>query len=255
MPWLTSNDSIKRYNEALQRATSDDEAFNFFRRADGIREIVEGIPACAGQGYYNKLRTSLGDTSLTELWNLIVENDRYGSPETIRLDPHGFAASTTMRYAWNVVDMKINNVVLDDVNIVEIGGGYGGLCRMIHTFHKPKSYTIIDLPNALALAKRYLKCYDIHPRMLSCETYDEEPIDTLISNYALTELTRATQITYINKLLKRSKYGYITYNSQPRNMWNQFSLNEIRKFTPGISQVYEENIRRSECQVLTWKPQ
>ncbi len=254
MNWLTSKESIKQYQEAVKNSASNDKIFEYFRREPGIREIVEGIPSSVGHAYYEKLRTKLGDEELALMWERIIENDRYGNPELVELMPHGCAASTTMRYAWNVIDMNIHGIVLDDVDIVEVGGGYGGLCRMIYAFHKPKSYTIIDLPEALNLASRYLKCYDIDARMVSCYAYNEELIDTFISNYALTELTKSVQNEYVNKLLKRSRYGYITYNSQPRNVTNQYTFDNFIAMAPGKTETYNENVKRSECQILVWKP-
>jgi len=253
MSWLTSEESIQRYNEALRAAAEDDDAFEYFRRAPGIREIVEGVPTCVGRGYHDKLLAKLGEEALEFEWDKITENDKHGNPELLEVRVHRHAASTTMRYAWNVVDMDSRGVALSGVDIVEVGGGYGGLCRMIHAYHKPRSYTIIDLPEALALAERYLKCYGIETRMVSCDAYDEEPIDTFISNYALTELTKDVQDGYANKLLKRSKFGYVTYNSQPRNASNQYSLTDLKTMAPGISETYEENVKRSECQVLVWR--
>jgi hypothetical protein len=252
--WLTSEESIQRYNEAMRRASSDAEAFEFFRRAPGIREIVEGVPTCVGRGYHEKLRSKLGDEALALVWERITENDAHGNPERLQLEPQGYAASTTMRYAWNVVDMDAHGVVLEGSDIVEVGGGYGGLCRMIHAFHKPKSYTIVDLPEALALADRYLKCYGIDARMVSCDTYGEEPIDTFISNYALTELTKDVQDGYVNKLMTRAVCGYVTFNSQPRNASHQYSLDELEFMVPGGTVIEAENIKRSECQVLIWRP-
>jgi hypothetical protein len=251
---LTSDESIQRYHDALRRAASDDEAFKSFRRAPGIREIVEGVPTCVGHGYHEKLRAKLGDEALALKWERIVDNDCYGNPERVELAPHGYAASTTMRYAWNVTDMENRGILLSSADIVEVGGGYGGLCRMIHEFHKPNSYTIVDIPEALALADRYLKHYGIHARMVPCDAYGLEPIDTFISNYALTELTKDLQDGYANKLLKRAVYGYVTYNSQPRNASNQYSLSDLKTMAPGRSETYEENVKRSECQVLTWRP-
>jgi len=159
-----------------------------------------------------------------------------------------------MRYLWNVVDMERHGVVLDEANIVEVGGGYGGLCRMIHEFHKPRSYTIIDLPEALTLTERYLKCYEIEARMISCEAYGEEPVDTFISNYALTELSKDVQNDYVNKIMTHAVYGYVTFNSQPRNASMQWSLKDLSRMVPGKCVIENENVKKSECQVLIWRP-
>lgn len=252
--WLTSNEKISRYNDALKRGVTDDATFKRFRRETGVREIIEGLPDVVGHGYHAKLISQVGDEFIRTNWNRIVRNDAVGDPMLVELPPHGKAASTTMRYAWNVVDMDKHGVKLEDVDIVEVGGGYGGLCRMIHEFHKPRSYTIVDLPEALALAKRYLAEFNIKPTLVSCYEYMQRPIDTFISNYALTELTKDVQGGYVNKLMTHAVCGYVTYNSQPHNAGNQWSLNELRHMVPGGSVIEEENVKKSECKVLIWTP-
>ncbi len=253
MSWLTNKDSITRYTEALRHATTDDETFKKFRREAGVREIVEGVPDVVGRGYHDKITKLVGVDELNRMWERVTKNDKVGDPALVELTPHGRAASTTMRYLWNVLDMQQHGVKLDDACVVEIGGGYGGLCRMIHEFHKPISYTIIDLPEATALAKRYLAMYDIEPTFVSCHDYKQRrPIDTFISNYALTELSKDTQHEYVNHLMKYASYGYVTFNSQPRDAANQYSLSELQKFVPGTSIVEDENVKKSECKVLIW---
>ena len=42
---------------------------------------------------------------------------------------------------------------LDDLDIIEIGGGYGGQCFVTSVVHSPKSYTLVDLEPCLALQK------------------------------------------------------------------------------------------------------
>ena len=254
MSWLTSEDSIARYKDALYLATTKDDAFAQFRRLAGLREIVEGVPDVVGRGYHEKLCAQIGHDALEVEWERITKNDKYGNPTLVELAPHGHAASTTMRYAWNVTDMDRHGVVLDEADIVEVGGGYGGLCRMIHEYYKPRSYTIVDLPEALALAKRYLAEFGIQPTLVSCYEYDQRPIDTFISNYALTELSKDVQDKYVNQLMTHAVCGYVTYNSQPRNSGNQWSLYDLGRMVPGKPVVEDENVKKSECKVLIWTP-
>lgn len=256
MSWLTSEESIQRYNEALHKAATEDEAFKSFRRAPGVREIVEGVPDVVGKGYFAKLVDELSLDTLITMWERATKNDLYGDPQLVEFNEHHKAASTTMRYLWNVVDMEKRGIKMDHAHIVEIGGGYGGLCRMICEFHDPVSYTIVDLPEALTLAERYLSCFDLHINYVSCFEYEyhDDPITTFISNYALTELTKDIQHGYVNKFMRSAPYGYVTYNSQPRNASNQYSLADLKTMAPGMSETYNENVKRSECQVLIWRP-
>lgn len=256
MTWLTSEESIARYKDALHLATTKDDAFAQFRRLAGLREIVEGVPDVVGRGYHAKLCAQLGHDDLGSEWARITKNDSVGNPTLVELAPHGHAASTTMRYAWNVADMDRHGVVLDDADIVEVGGGYGGLCRMIHEYHKPRSYTIVDLPEACALAMRYLKEFDIRPFFKSASGFSTRELkaQTFISNYALTELTKDVQDGYIKGLMDCAPYGYVTYNSQPRNVGQQHSLDDLKSFVAGNAVVEDENVKKSECKVLIWTP-
>lgn len=257
MSWLTSEESIKRYNESLVRAATNDDSFRRFRREAGVREIVEGVPDVVGRGYHTKLCTQLGHDALGVEWERIIKNDKVGEPVLVELAPHGHAASTTMRYAWNVVDMDRHGVKLGEgAHIVEIGGGYGGLCRMICEYHEPNSYTIVDLPEALALAERYLDQFNIRANYVSCFEYEhhEDPVTTLISNYALTEFSKDVQRGYVEKFMKKAAHGYVTYNSQPRNAGQQYSLDEFRSFVQGNAIIEDENVKKSECKVLIWTP-
>ena len=252
MSWLTSEASIQRYIDALRRATQDDSQFSCFRRAPGVREIVEGIPDVVGHGYYQKLIEHLGEAELANVWQSMVRNDSVGDPSKVRFTL-GEAASTTMRYAWNVFHMRKNDVVLDEADIYEVGGGYGGLCRMVHQFSKPKSYTIVDIPEALELAKKYLNFFGIVANFVSCEEVREVDACTFISNYALTELTRDQQKVYVDNLIKKSRSGYITHNSQPRNENQQYTLKDLVSHVTGTVTVEPENIKKSECTVLIWR--
>lgn len=255
MTWLTSSDSIARYRDALRRAAADDVVFASFRIESGVREIIEGIPDAAGADYHAKLRQHNSEL-LTGRWAEILENDRVGSPRLMYVS-EGAVAPTTMRYAWNVCDMETRGVALDGADVVEVGGGYGGLCRMIHAFHKPRSYSIVDLPEALALAKRYLDCYGISFEAVPDNSLpDVALIDTFISNYALTELTRDVQDVYVDRLMSRAPHGYVTYNSQPHNAAEQFSLDQLAASVLGTStkEIVDENVKHSECRVLIWVP-
>lgn len=250
MTWYTFQESADRYREACQRAARDDDAFAAFRQDPGVRSIVEGLPDVAGQGYLAKLEPT---ALFQESWHEIARNDLFGSPLTIATS-QGPLAATSLRYAWNVCDMRQHGVELTAADVVEVGGGYGGLCRMIHAFEAPRSYTIVDLPEALELAGRYLAEYGIRPRLVSCLEYGEEPIGTFVSNYALTELSKDVQHEYADRLMKRATHGYVTFNSQSRYADDQYSLLDLRDMVPGRAELHDENVRRSECRVLTWRP-
>lgn len=257
MTWLINEKSIAKFKEALKKTANDENAFASFRGESGIREIVEGIPDVTGYGYYRKIVDKISQDELALIWDRATRNDAYGNPNVVQFTV-GKAASTTMRYLWNIIDMNANNVMLDDADIVEVGGGYGGLCRMVHEFHKPKSYTIIDIPEAYKLAEKYLAKYDVYPKFVSAEDaakFNDISVDTFVSNYALTELSRDQQREYVDGIMARASCGYITYNSQSSESRRQYSLEELKKVARGISSIHDENVKKSECRVLIWAKQ
>ena len=102
-----------------------------------------------------------------------------------------FISPNTLRYVKVLADLHECFGKLDDFNIVEIGGGYGGQCKVINDFAKVRSYTIIDLPEVKQLAKRWFERFGMNDIIfrdhndLSIIKYD-----LCISNYAFTEFDR-----------------------------------------------------------------
>jgi hypothetical protein len=108
------------------------------------------------------------------------------------------------------------------VDIIEIGGGYGGLCFFIHNLSKLfnikiKSYTIFDLKEVSILQKRYVKLHGI-----DINTYHIDDIWTLnsnsylISNYAFSEIPNELQKQYTERILnKYISYGFLIWNFIP----------------------------------------
>jgi putative sugar O-methyltransferase len=103
----------------------------------------------------------------------------------------------------------------DNKHIIEIGVGYGGQCKLIMDQWTPASYTLVDLPEVLALSQRYLK--DSNYSNVYYLTQDQLPIDKeydlVISNYAFSECERSIQMGYVNDVMKKSESGYITFNT------------------------------------------
>jgi len=106
--------------------------------------------------------------------------------------------------------LHLENIVkhfgpLDGMRICEIGGGYGGQAKAILDEYKPVWYHIIDLPEVCELQKRY------EPRVSTFTEPTYQDYDLVISNYALSEIP--DNKLYIDEVLRRSKHGYITCNT------------------------------------------
>mmetsp|Transcript_46598 Transcript_46598/g.109619 ORF Transcript_46598/g.109619 Transcript_46598/m.109619 type:complete len:184 (+) Transcript_46598:947-1498(+) len=145
------------------------------------------------------------------------------------------------------------------MDILELGGGFGGQAKIVSDVFVVSSYTIVDIPEALTLASKFL---DAHPIAKAVSTlvahapgYRDLPpqcddqgcgdtsnatswgsladdgwvlpvYDLCVSNFAWDEMNLATQELYWHRLLRRCERGYITDNAMNRVHGGQLTLDE-----------------------------
>lgn len=227
-------------------ATADrDDLFVDFRRQHTFYDMYEHASYEQGLVYLEEIR------KVPEVFNNIdrfLKNDQVGQPRVYMYeDIDRSVAPTTLRYIKVLADLVTHFGSLDDMNIVEVGGGYGGQCRIIHEMFRVKSYTLVDLPEVIPLAQKYLKQFDI------VISGNNGPYDLFISNYAFTEVIRAYQDVYVQNFVKRSLRGYVTCNFYP---WNEtdgmLTFGELVDMVPD-SKVHEEKpLTAKDNFILTW---
>ena len=76
------------------------------------------------------------------------------------------------------------------------------LCKVMSSFIKFDQYLLLDLEECNLLSRRYLSIFNLPTLSHRAEEIDEidENFDLLISNYALSECDRETQMMYIEKV-------------------------------------------------------
>jgi putative sugar O-methyltransferase len=181
-----------------------------------------------GQAYYDKL-TLHARGWVTDNWDEICKNDLYGDPVRLHFD-HALSPvnSCTMRYVWNAWE-TVTNLRIEGRRVVEIGGGYGGLARLICQFGKPSEYTIVDLPEALALSEMYLRRYELSTKLAFLRPDEAMSGDVFIANYSLAEFGRNVQMHYLDAVVSKSDSGYFTHNV-PLPQGNQMSRTEFERY-------------------------
>lgn len=198
------------YRCFCEASARDDDLFAVFRRQKQCRQVVDTVRAA--QGWEHLTKALLLKPGIARLLPRIRENDRVGSPRTSPY-PFGRFSPTTMRYVHVAVDIMHRFGSLDGMRIVEIGGGYGGQCRVLSCVANFASYTIFDLNEALQLSQRYLDALGTKNVTLN-SAFDvrETDSDLVISNYAVSEVGRAAQDRYIDNVLRRARHGYLILN-------------------------------------------
>jgi len=153
-------------------------------------------------------------------------NDYYGNPNKCDFYDFTTCSPTNLRYILHsllilthIADLKLNNI-----NVIEIGGGYGGLCFYIYKLAKffnitIKTYNIFDLPEPLALQNKYLRALgieDVGGMNLNDFENSDLTLPTnsfLISNYAYSEISMDLQQKYTKYVLNPYvSHGFLTWN-------------------------------------------
>jgi len=164
-----------------------------------------------------------------EFIDIIHQNDVYGQPSLVHF--HSFSCSgTNLRYLYHalLIIQHIQHLRLNDINFIEIGGGYGGLCFFIHKLCELfniqiNSYTIFDLDYIIDLQRLYLKQHKYNITTSTLEYLTQQntfvPIrhdSFLISNYAFSEISQDLQDAYIDNIIEPYvTHGFMCWNRIP----------------------------------------
>jgi hypothetical protein len=196
--------------------------FESFRLAPECKGIVETVPAIDGADYLAHVRRH--SPSLMEHLPRFARSDTVGGPARYWYRTGALRARrmapTTLRYVKTAGDLQRLFGSLDSLRILEIGGGYGGLCKVITDVWRWRTYTIIDLVEPLALTHRFLRSFSIADIVLVdamsvADSPRADEYDLVISNYAYSELRLELQELYYRRVLEGIARGYMMWNVQP----------------------------------------
>lgn len=220
-----------------RKFVENDEAFSNFRRDFDYGKILSGDPKIVGDIAIDSIKKFNQFNFLLDNLDEIKKNDKVGNPYLYEYDQLGEINPSTLKYFNTIVEIKplIGDYVTK--KIVEIGGGYGGLCRIFDAFYDFEEYIIIDLPDAIKLAEKYLNYFpklNGKVKYISCEefsNYDSiENVDLFIADSSIAECNLQTQNLYRDKIAKNSKHIYVAWNTHHLPNGNSEKLNFIDGF-------------------------
>lgn len=200
--WQLPPDFIQEYLDACKLAATDDEAFKNFRKNDRIATIIENT---------------------TKEWA-----DR--AMEKMGMTP------TMVRY-WYTADLIERLIGVMRGLVVEIGGGYDGMCRVISERWELDDYSIYDLPEVMELQRRYLKEY-------GCNASFCEPAQPFygarlcLSWCAWSELSYDLRVEYAEKVISKCDHFFICSNYNKAE-----DLEILSKYFTGIKEYNDELVQ------------
>ena len=207
----------RAYADAVWKMVSSTRSFATFRRDPAYNVVLEHLSEGEGQAYLQHI----SDPNILEICAASERADTVGSPRAFRFNG-ALLSPSTLRYAKVMADIADFFPDLNSTrSIIEIGGGYGGQARMVSEYARKtgwdlKRYTLVDLPPVAALSRLYLEHFDILPMcefITSVELDRDTSWDFAVSNFAFSMFSRALQDKYMDRVLRKSKSGYLTMNT------------------------------------------
>jgi hypothetical protein len=242
------------YRSFCEQAAADDSAFATFRREPVYVEILEHVTRDQGAAYIDVILRDNPDL-LTDSPGWYHANDTLGSPRLYEYETTGPVSPVTLRYLKVLSDLRRLFDDLSNLDIVEIGVGYGSQCRLVTQYWPVSSYTLIDIPPALNLARRYLTTLgtDAPLRFESPDAIQAQPYDLCISNYAFSELARPVQQAYADSVVSSSERGYMTCNfiSEIYKL-ESMSRSDLLSLHAGTRWIEEEPMTNPKNAILVW---
>lgn len=242
------NDILENYSLSCANASKNLEKFSNFKQDQGYRAILEGAPKLFSEYYIQKINSHDKRDLFYGNLDKFKENDSIGNPDLYEEPDIGKISPSTLKYSFNCIDIisYIENYgSIDRVkNIVEIGGGYGGLCLILSNFIDFESYTLVDIPEACNLAKKYLSNFDklkSKIKYIPCNKIDTAKLkdfDLTIAINSLSECDIETQLKYFEKFVHKSNLSYIIRNNDGGGSSEQHS--KTLEFLPSNFSTLDE---------------
>lgn len=203
--WQLPETFIAQYRAACKLAAIDDKAFANFRNDPHIACVIENT---------------------TKEWSDKALDKMGYTPTMVRY-----------KYTLHLIETLLSPKILWESSIIEIGGGYGGQCKVIDEGYPYARFTIFDLPEVAELQKRFLD-----PEGVSFEHYDRpvviEPATICISWCAWSELSRELREEYAEKVISKCDHFFICSNYN-----KQEDLEILSKYFTGIKEYSDELVQ------------
>jgi putative sugar O-methyltransferase len=219
--WNVPQSCIFDYLNACKSFVEDDNKFNNFKQDSRYKVILEHVSLDESNQFISEMKNL--EILTEDQIEKFKENDIYGNPEIFEYEKFGNISPSTIRYIKNTLDI-FNHFSSENIkDIVEIGGGYGGLCKTMSVLFDYDNYVIIDLPEVSKLSKKYISNFLPLKDKVQQLNFNEldviENIDLVISNYAFSECSLDIQKKYYNDVIRNSNKFYLVYNNiTPGNM-------------------------------------
>lgn len=206
----------KRLNQKISHLFEHPQTIENFRQNEEIRELCEN--ETIEQGIRYRTYTLQNYSNIYKKYFENIKESHIGNPKII--DEFHFSPNTESHLYKSCQILYYFND-LKGKNIVEIGGGYGGLARIICESIEINSYTIIDIPQMQRVQKFYLENSlnaSTYKKISYIDAFDNHLLQLkhdwhlAISTFALSEQSINVQKNYLTSVINNSENVYLINN-------------------------------------------
>jgi putative sugar O-methyltransferase len=241
------------FAQAATQAVADEQQFSQFKRNPFFNLLWENHTREEGQEWLEKITNQY--TQLKIKFDLFRQIDHIGSPRTYFFEDAGNFSPSTLRLVAMTGELCARVGPVENGNIVQIGAGSGSWCKVLHDILRVKSYTIVDVPEQLALAKKCLEKWGIDN--VAFYTPEELPqrivYDLAISDMSFSEFNHFYQRLFFDRILSQSASGCIFGHIFPKHFGVAcMSLEELKiRFEKASNSSFQSTNERDY--IIHWK--
>lgn len=217
------------YRQAIRVAIQQRPEDWTFKSDEGYRQVLEHVSEEQGKAFLDWVATTEPNLD----WDLVVRlatlNDSFGKPIQAEFPGLGTFSPSNWRYLCHALKAwrHINSLGLDEFDIIELGGGYGGLALFVRGLAHGRdvrlgNYTMVDLPEAAELQGQFAAACGIRAHVANGLDSDSliwalgdgarGPTKVVVSAYAFSEFDQETRDWYVDGLIRHCEHGLIVWN-------------------------------------------
>lgn len=263
---LPVDNTYDKYNNHILKMVKEPTLLDTFKTQPDITYIVEHTPIHMAHKVCSYIAQTFGYIP-DILWARVKENDEIGNAKKEKfnlpfikdVDKREERVSTsTLRYFMFAMDIVFMlRHIQTPLSIVEIGAGYGGLCKIFldvcdYYNVSVKKYTIIETSCGIQLSQMYLNKVpkaNVMIEFKDCKdklTYDSV-YDLCISTFGFSELSTYHRHRYRDTLIPLCVRGYIVWNclsTSPQEVIQETGKTHIK--------VIHNDIFDHKAQIVEW---
>lgn len=195
--WLCEQALFDKYLAEAVVMCRRDDAIGRWRQTESVVAVTDNTYPTYGKTYWEIAKYLGGDFLLSKMDAFVKLEEALPPRTTIPCDQWSLSPALC-RHILRAIELD-KLFKLEGRQIVEIGGGWGGLCAAVSILYRPASYTICDMPYIMRAQKRALAHAGITAALFT-KNFFPSAGGLLVSDHAFSELTHQGRDAYGSRI-------------------------------------------------------